>query len=101
MAPSCKVCQQTDDPDFPLKKCGKCNEVFYCSADCQKEDWKSHKKLCGKAWYEDDRIRKCRDGSLHKGKLELITWNTPADPHDPNYSEDLGWELALLRNLMT
>lgn len=35
-------------------------------------------------------MRKCEDGSLHEGKLELITWNTPANPHE-SYGEDMGW----------
>lgn len=27
-------------------KCGKCKRKYYCSVDCQKDDWKEHKKLC-------------------------------------------------------
>jgi len=30
-----------------LKACGACKSVFYCSAQCQKADWKArHKPLC-------------------------------------------------------
>ena len=30
-----------------LKRCGKCNEVAYCSKECQRTDWTcSHKKVC-------------------------------------------------------
>jgi hypothetical protein len=29
-----------------LKTCGKCKRVAYCSKECQKEDWKDHKKNC-------------------------------------------------------
>jgi splicing suppressor protein 51 len=32
----------------PLKHCAKCGQGFYCSRDCQKADWKNHKKVCGK-----------------------------------------------------
>ncbi|PVH75724.1 hypothetical protein DL98DRAFT_536294 [Cadophora sp. DSE1049] len=29
-----------------LKKCGKCQEIFYCSEECQTHDWTKHKKTC-------------------------------------------------------
>ena len=31
-----------------LRKCSKCETVHYCGADCQRADWKEHKKVCGK-----------------------------------------------------
>lgn len=29
-----------------LKKCDNCKRVYYCSYECQKEDWLLHKKCC-------------------------------------------------------
>ena len=29
-----------------LKQCGACGKARYCSEDCQKKDWKEHKKAC-------------------------------------------------------
>lgn len=29
-----------------LKVCGKCKSAWYCSAECQKSDWKKHKTDC-------------------------------------------------------
>jgi hypothetical protein len=27
-------------------KCGRCNKVYYCGKECQRRDWKSHKREC-------------------------------------------------------
>jgi hypothetical protein len=35
-------------------------------------------------------MRRCEDGSLHEGKLELVTWDTPENPNE-DYSEAMGW----------
>lgn len=44
---SCQTCKK-GPPEVPLKQCAKCNVTTYCSRDCQKADWKTHKKICGK-----------------------------------------------------
>ena len=30
----------------PLKRCSRCKKANYCSRECQKYDWKEHKKIC-------------------------------------------------------
>ena len=37
----CSVCGSEG-----AKRCGKCRSVCYCSVECQKKDWKDHKKAC-------------------------------------------------------
>lgn len=48
--PNTKTCAGCKKPqsDFPnpLKRCAKCHTQCYCSRDCQKTDWKAHKKTC-------------------------------------------------------
>jgi hypothetical protein len=38
----CEICKKNKN----LKACSACGDVFYCSAEHQKENWKSHKGNC-------------------------------------------------------
>ncbi|GAB7347266.1 hypothetical protein MBLNU459_g3357t1 [Dothideomycetes sp. NU459] len=43
----CASCGKLEeDPEKPLKACQKCHSILYCSRDCQKTDFKHHKKTC-------------------------------------------------------
>ncbi|KAE8441276.1 hypothetical protein EG329_005542 [Mollisiaceae sp. DMI_Dod_QoI] len=44
---NCTKCHkpQTDLPQA-LKRCAKCQTTLYCSRECQKNDWKVHKRVC-------------------------------------------------------
>lgn len=46
----CNSCKKLESalPAF-LKRCAKCQTTLYCSRDCQKADWKSHKKDCSRS----------------------------------------------------
>ena len=39
--PKCSLCHK-----IAHSKCSLCYEQDYCSRDCQKTDWKNHKKVC-------------------------------------------------------
>lgn len=42
-------CARCGGPGKPkLLVCGACKSISYCSAGCQKEDWKKHKQTCKK-----------------------------------------------------
>jgi mitochondrial splicing suppressor protein 51 len=44
----CGGCGKTEaEAGKSLKKCAKCHASSYCSRECQKSDWKQHKKTCG------------------------------------------------------
>ena len=49
----CVACSKgyASNPPFPKdgKRCGGCHNVYYCNVECQKKDWKRHKKECKKA----------------------------------------------------
>lgn len=47
----CLNCNTPEPIDAKFKACGKCNEVIYCSRECQVTHWKEHKKECGKVKY--------------------------------------------------
>jgi len=45
--PKCANCAKTkSDSGLNLKSCAKCQTTKYCSRECQKADWKKHKKVC-------------------------------------------------------
>ncbi|KAF1360784.1 hypothetical protein EJ07DRAFT_114520 [Lizonia empirigonia] len=41
--PGCANCKKTA---VGLRACSRCHTVQYCGRDCQKADWKTHKKAC-------------------------------------------------------
>lgn len=43
----CNNCGKTSFTGInPLQRCSACKLVFYCSRDCQRHDWESHKQVC-------------------------------------------------------
>lgn len=43
---SCMYCSQVG---MNLRRCTQCEVAVYCNANCQKSDWKRHKKWCNKS----------------------------------------------------
>merc|ERR1712113_546178 len=41
-------CQSCATPCEKPLRCGTCKTATYCSAKCQKEDWRFHKRICKK-----------------------------------------------------
>jgi hypothetical protein len=47
IAHNCLVCgKEKKDDGSKLSYCSKCKVANYCSVDCQRSDWKKHKKWC-------------------------------------------------------
>ncbi|KAH8803350.1 hypothetical protein F5884DRAFT_756633 [Xylogone sp. PMI_703] len=45
-ADKCNTCGKQSANGTQLKNCGKCHQAKYCSVECQRRDWKAHKKVC-------------------------------------------------------
>jgi Heterokaryon incompatibility protein (HET)/MYND finger len=43
----CAVCGKPQGEKIrALKRCAKCTKIWYCSVNCQKSDWATHRKQC-------------------------------------------------------
>lgn len=61
----CQKCNKTqEEHGTPLKLCAKCHNVRYCCRECQKADWKAHKKACSAAGADDSAASGTADGPL-------------------------------------
>jgi hypothetical protein len=47
-AKNCATCRKKETKNKKLLGCAACRSIFYCDAECQKKDWKRHKKTCKK-----------------------------------------------------
>lgn len=45
--PACGTCYAKADGGTQLMICAKCKARRYCGRECQKAEWKKHKKVCG------------------------------------------------------
>lgn len=42
----CRKCRKSPTGTQKFQRCSGCKQVQYCSKDCQRGDWKQHKKFC-------------------------------------------------------
>ena len=72
---SCATCSKTEN----IKKRAKCSTTPYCSRECQKTDWKIHKKTCAKNAAEKTagNADNGGDGTRPKFKILAVNINKP------------------------
>jgi len=45
---ACRICGKPPTATEPLKRCGSCKLLLYCTKECQAKDWSIHKTHCKK-----------------------------------------------------
>jgi len=67
---TCARCLALGDKAGPqLRRCGRCKGVWYCSKECQTQDWPQHKKTCNKV--EDSGILKLLNAFVANNALMM------------------------------
>eukprot|EP00984_Skeletonema_dohrnii_P027157 scaffold16617_cov136-Skeletonema_dohrnii-CCMP3373.AAC.2 len=85
--PVCTGCKKKVDGD-KLKSCSACFKAKYCSRECQKKDWKMHKKVCVNAktplrFTVGDRVRCAAGGEWTPWKKGTIVGLFMFDDKNP------------------
>lgn len=58
----------TDSTETPLKTCSGCKIALYCSPECSKKDWASHKSWCQRKERKPNGLEKDRSSSEWKAE---------------------------------
>jgi len=61
-----EICSSCGKEEVGMRCCGRCKSLYYCSKECQKEDWISHKRLCQKL---DGLSEGLKNQSIEMGKV--------------------------------
>jgi hypothetical protein len=46
MRRACRTCSKASTPEKPFEVCARCKAAYYCSRECQRKDWPTHKAEC-------------------------------------------------------
>ena len=69
---TCAKCVKSQaSAESPLQRCSGCRAAYYCSKDCQKADWKNHKKDCRSSSFSNNGASQSGEGSSTSAKVNL------------------------------
>jgi hypothetical protein len=96
--PRCSNCKKGSmDRGQKLLLCGRCKKSQYCSKDCQKADWKSHKPDCKQHSVSNSSTLKGNDtsssGTSSLDALEYYKNIAPKMPNAQSLAREIGLEL--------
>lgn len=77
-----------------LMKCARCRKVFYCGRECQKKDWKEHKKFCKKPKKDEEKYI-MRQKDAIKGKTQMTAY---LNSHFPEIMQKMATRYLTFRN---
>ena len=60
-----RMCMWCRNIALDLVRCSQCEVAFYCNRNCQKQDWKRHKKWCSKT-REEVKERLIKEGGMEE-----------------------------------
>ncbi|GFH61355.1 hypothetical protein CTEN210_17831 [Chaetoceros tenuissimus] len=63
-----------DDIGSKLSACSKCNSAYYCSRECQVEDWPKHKRMCKNNCQASKRLETSLDSRGNNIKNLFLKW---------------------------
>lgn len=95
-----------DNPEGKLMKCGGCRSVAYCSRECQKKAWKSHKTECKaiRARREQEERLTEQEQVVEVAAIDWSrpeTWPTPSGSTPAKFDMLFGSDLVYHQDMVT
>jgi hypothetical protein len=95
---SCSSCKKSQsDVSQRLKRCAKCQKALYCSQQCQRTDWPSHRRFCVSRAEEEASRAENYELKVQLGPGDIdnpAIWRTLSCPAVATF-EELHWALQI------
>ncbi|KAJ7167308.1 hypothetical protein C8R43DRAFT_984815 [Mycena crocata] len=105
---ACFSCHKSETKKHRFSRCGACHIPAYCSVECQKKDWKSHKKSCQLQTKNRESIEVMRGTPERDMLLDIKKWAAKhtylliyvgmhaLKPHDPAVTSEIKPDMLVL-----